>query len=189
MLTSAQCRSNTPHRRSNKVLFFGFFNQIIPEVGLLFWRFSPIFVFFLYIFNKNTYSTIFSSDLRPKFPKNLWNRPKFGAISSQSSQPNHSTSAVRGSCTSCRWQNLPTFSLSTSIELFSDRSRFESWRIFSYRIQSWLTFRKMSPLSSFTAALAGKTLSPIGVILHVPRRIQRPQHGSKVNKNSFLISY
>ena len=44
----------------------------------------------------------------------------------------------------------------------------------------------MSPLSSFTAALAGKTFSPIGVSLHAPRGIQRPQHGSKV-KNSFLI--
>ena len=45
----------------------------------------------------------------------------------------------------------------------------------------------MSPLSSCTAALAGKTFSPIGVSLHAPRGIQRPQHGSKV-KNSFLIS-
>ena len=43
----------------------------------------------------------------------------------------------------------------------------------------------MSPLSSCVYALAGKTLSPIGVILHVPRRIQRPQHGSKVRSFEF----
>ena len=41
----------------------------------------------------------------------------------------------------------------------------------------------MSPIQYQTVnALAGKTISPIGVPLHVPRRFQRPQqHGFEVS--------